>query len=94
MAETVPTNLNLMERLALQTRLTREEAVTLFPNALGVAPGDESFVPGDAVFYRIGIGGSAAVLVAHHSHSDGIGVWDLWTGDTYWSQLNRTGEAL
>lgn len=88
MAETVQTNLNLMERLTLQTLLTRAEVGVLFPTAL------LEDVPGDAAFYRVGIGGGAVELVAHHSHFDGIGVWDLWTGEVYWSQLNRTGEAL
>lgn len=95
LAQPVPLNLNLLERLGLQLLLTRGEAARLFPGAL------LDDLPPDARLYQVSIG-SGPVLVAHHSverlgtfpPQEGPGVWDLWTGELYWSQLNAVGERL
>lgn len=83
--EVVETNLNLLEALCLQLRLTRDEAANLFP---GVELGS---IPQDAELFSLNIG-AGSVLVAHHGSGDNE-VWESWS-DPYWGQLNERGRPL
>lgn len=96
----VPTNLNLMDALGFQARITREWAEKAWPTA------DLSGIPPWAELFFVSLGG-AGRLVAHYNTKgvtpvgDYVGEhWMVWMGPDRgpvtgsWAQLNRPDGPL